>query len=144
MAKSAAQMAGNWSSAMQNPATATKYKQGITNTTVNPMAKAATPEAEALYLQRIQQAVASGRRSQKLQSTPVDRWKNNAVNVGAQSLSMGAQKAQDKVAQHFNKWQPIYQQMSDAAKALPKGGLANAMARVQAAVTIAMQAAGRT
>ncbi len=144
MAKAASQMAQNWIQAMQNPATANKYKQGITNTTVNPMAKAATPESEALYLSRVQQAVASGRRSQRLQATPVDRWKNNAINVGATQLSSGAQKAQDKVQQHFNKWAPIYGQMSDAANALPKGGMANALARVQAAISVAMQAAGRS
>jgi X-X-X-Leu-X-X-Gly heptad repeat protein len=144
MAKTATQMATNWQQAMTNPQTSTKYKQGIQNTTVNPMQKAASPESEALYLSRVQQSVASGKRAQKLNAVPVDRWKNNAINVGATQLSSGAQKAQDKVTQHFNKWAPVYSQMSDAARALPKGGMANAMARVQAAITIAMQAAGRS
>ncbi len=141
--KTAQQMAANWQQAMSNPATATKYKQGIASTTVNPMQKAAQPDAEALYLANVQRSVASGRRAARLNAVPLERWKNNAINIGSTLLSSGAQKAMDKTTAHFQKWAPIYGQMHDAAAALPKGGLANALARVQAAISVAMAAAGR-
>lgn len=143
MAKSAQQMSQNWQQAMANPMTAAKYKQGIANTTVNPMALAATPEAEQRYLNSVTASVQSGRRSQKLMSTSPQTWKDNATNVGANSLSTGATKAKSKVDAHFQKWAPVYQQMSDVVKSMPKGGAANALARVQAAMSIAMQAAGK-
>jgi len=142
MPKTADQMATNWQQGMQNPSTAQKYKQGIGNFQGNPMALAASPEATALYLSRIQMAVSSGKRANKLNAVPVERWRNNAMNIGANLLSSGANKAIDKVRTHFQKWAPIYQQASAAAHALPKGGEANALARVQAAIHTMMVAAG--
>lgn len=144
MPKTPQQMATNWRSAMQNPQTSQKYKDGINNFQGNPMALAATPDAEARYLNGVQQSVASGKRTQKLQSVPVDRWKTNSVNVGSMQLSTGATKAMDKVSAHFQKWGPVYQQASAAAHALPKGGKANAMARVSAVLDVLYQAAGKT
>jgi len=141
--KTAPQMADNWAQAMGNPQTASKYKQGIQSTTVNPMAMAATPEAMNLYATRVQESVTSGRRAQKLNAVPVDRWKNNAVNVGSTQLTVGATKAKAKVQEHFNRWASVYAQAHDAAAALPKGGEANALARVAAAMRVMMQAAGR-
>lgn len=143
MAKTPDQMAAAWKASMQNPQTAQRYKDGINGTSVNPMELAASPDAEQLYLQNIQLAVSSGKRRDKLRAVPLARWKNNAINVGAASLSSGAVKAMDKVSAHFQKWGPIYAQASAAAKALPKGGMANAMARVQAAMQVMMSAAGR-
>lgn len=143
MAKSAQQMADAWSAAMGSATTATNYKQGIANCTVNPMAMAATADAQQRYASGTADAVASGRMAAKLNAVPVQVWKDNATNVGAQRFTSGATKAKSKVQRHFQQWAPIYQQASDAAKSLPKGGMANAMARVQAAMSILMQAAGK-
>jgi hypothetical protein len=142
--KNAQQMADNWSQAMMSPTTANKYKQGIQSTTVNPMALAASPQAEQLYLTRVQQAVTSGKRSQKLMSVNPQTWKDNAVNIGSTQLTVGANKAKPKVAAHFQKWAPVYQQAHDAAMAIPKdGSIGSAMARVQAAIQVMMSAAGK-
>lgn len=140
--KTAAQMASNWTQAMGNPKTAQNYKDGINGCAVNPMALAATPEAQALYAQNTALAVSSGKMANRLNQTPVQTWKDNAVNVGAQRFQSGATKASAKVQKFFTTWAPIYAQASQAAKALPKGGIANAMARVQAAIGVMMQAAG--
>lgn len=143
--KTAAQMAGNWTKAMQAPSSRQKYIDGINNTTVNPMQLAATDAATQLYLTNVQASVSSGKRQAKLNAANPQTWKNNAVNIGANALSTGASKAQSKVQAHFDKWAPIYAQMSQAAKAIPKDGtVGSAMARVQAAIQVAMQAAGRT
>lgn len=144
MAKTAAQMATNWQNAMTNPQTAAKYKAGIQATTVNPMQKAASPEAQQLYLMKTQQAVQSGKMANRLNATPMTTWQNNAANIGSTQLSVGAQKGQAKVVAHFQKWQPIYQQASQAAAAIPKDGtVGTAMAKVQAAMQVMMAAAGR-
>lgn len=143
MAKTAAQMASAWTTAMGSANTQQKYKDGINGTTVNPMQLAAAPDAQARYAANTAEAAASGRMAAKLMSVPVQLWKDNATGVGAQRFASGAQKAASKVQRHFQQWAPIYQQASDAAKSLPKGGVSNALARVQAAITVMMQAAGK-
>ena len=142
MAKSAQQMADAYKQAMQSPQTAQRYKDGIAGYNGNPMAAAAAPDAQARYAQNTQAAVSSGKMAAKLNAVPVQTWKDNAMNVGAARLTSGAQKAMSKVQQHFQKWQPIYQQCSDAVKGMPKGGIANATARVQAVLQILMSNAG--
>lgn len=124
---------------------ASAYKDGIQSVTESPMAAAATPAASARYMEGIQRSEASGKRVAKLQATPLQTWKDNAVNVGANRLATGAQKAAGKVQAHHQKWAPVYQAASDAAAAVtgPKG-LATAMAKQQAALTVLMQAAGST
>lgn len=140
---SAQQIAANWQGAMGSVQTQTKYKQGIQNTTVNPMALAATADAESRYVQNVQQSVASGKRSAALNAVNPQTWKDNAVNVGASRLATGAQKAASKYQAFAQKWQPIYQQVSDAVKGMPKGGAANATARAAKAIQMLMAAAGK-
>lgn len=144
MAKTAAQMAQSWQTAMAAPSTASNYKAGIAGTTVNPMAMAATPAAQALYAQRTAEAVSSGKMANALNATSVQTWKDNSMNVGAQRFTSGAQKASNKVQAHFQKWAPIYAQASAAAAAIPKDGtMATALAKVQAALQVTMAAAGK-
>lgn len=143
MPKTAQQMAANYQAAMQSPNTQAKYKQGIEAFTGNPMELAASDQAMQFYLNRVTESVTSGKRARRLRETPRERWHRNAITVGANQLSVGAQKAKDKVDAHFAKWAPIYQQARDAARALPKGGKANALARVSAAMDVLMAAAGR-
>ena len=134
--------AAKWLAMMQSPTTQQNYVNGIQAYQGNPMAAAA--DAEQRYLAGVQDAVNSGRMRDKLLSTPVSTWKTNATTKGAQRLAQGAQAASQKVVAHFQKWNPIYQQAAAAAAALPKGGLANAMARVQAVYTIMKQGAGKS
>lgn len=141
MAKSAAQMSDSWTKGMQAPQTRQNYIDGINNTTVNPMAAAATPEAMNLYLTKVQQSVSSGKRQRKLMAANPATWKTNATTVGANSLTTGATKAKTKVDAHFQKWQPIYQQAAAAAAAIPHdGSMGSALQRVQAAMQVMMQA----
>lgn len=144
MPKTAAQMAAKWGAAMKAPTTRQNYVDGINSTAVNPMEMAASEAATQLYLNKVQQSVASGRRQAALRSASVADWKNNAVNVGANSLSTGATKAANKVQAHFQKWSPIYEQARQAAAAIPKDGtIGGAMAKVQASLQVLMAAAGK-
>lgn len=134
--------AAKWLAAMQSPTTTQNYVNGVNATTVNPMALAA--EALPMYLAGVQDAVQSGRMQQRLMATPVSAWKTGATTKGATRLSPGAVAASSKVQAHFQKWSPIYAQISQSVAAMPKGGLANAMARVQAAYVQLKQAAGKS
>lgn len=143
MAVSSEQAVKSYLDRMSSGQVQEKYKAGIDRTAENPMAKAATDQSQQLYLQRVQESVSSGRRSQKLLAVPFQRWKDNAKNVGASRLSSGAQKAADKVRAHFQKWTPIYQQVSDTIRSMPKGTRADSAARAVRAMEMLMDAAGK-
>lgn len=136
------QMAKAWGDAMARPDTAQKYRDGINGTTVNPMAEAAKPDAEARYLAAVTDASTSGRRAAKLNAANPATWKANATGVGAAALSSGATKAKSKVQAHFQRFQPVYQQASDAAKSSKAGG-GSPLARVAAAINVMRAAAGK-
>lgn len=142
MASKSANAAAKWQASMSSVTTQQNYQAGIDACQVNPMAKSA--DAEQQYLQGVQDAVQSGRRRQKLLATPLSAWKDGAKTKGAQRLTSGAQAASGKVQAHFQKWGPIYDQIKANVAAMPKGGIGNAMARVQAAMTALKQAAGKS
>ncbi len=142
MSKTAEQAAQAYQQAMASGVTSQRYKEGVQAVNESPMAKAATPEATQRYLNGVNNSVSSGRRAQALLAVPLQRWKENATNKGSQRLASGAQAASDKVRQHFQKWMPIYNQVSETVKSMPKGGLANAQARSAQAIQMLMQAAG--
>lgn len=135
------QMAQNWANAMASPTTSQKYTQGIQGVTQSPGAAAATDQALARYQAGCAASVASGKRAASLQYS-LQSWQQAAIQKGAPRLASGAQMALPKFQAFAQKWAPIYQQASAAAHALPKGGLGNAMARVQATISVLMQAAG--
>jgi hypothetical protein len=142
MATSAEQAVKRYTDAMQSGAARQKYLDGIASTTENPMEKAAA--AEDLYLRRVQEAVSSGRRREKLLSTPMQRWKDNATKKGGERLATGAAAAVDKVRAHFQKWTPIYQQVSAAVASMPKGTIEDSVARAAAAIRMLKSAAGKS
>lgn len=143
MAKNMSNAAAKWVAAMQSPMTQQSYKDGVNSVTQSPTVAASTPDAEARYVSGVQQSVSSGKRAAALQAVSLQQWQQAALNKGAPRLSSGASNAQAKMQAHFAKWGPIYQQASAAAHALPKGGLGNAMARVQASIQVLMAAAGK-
>lgn len=128
--------------AMSSGTTKQKYQDGIDRTTDNPMVKAEA--ANDLYLQRVQDSVSSGRRSAALLSAPMARWKDNSKKKGADRLSTGAMGALDKVRAHFQKWAPIYANISDTVAAMPKGSREDSKARSAKAIDMLMDAAGKS
>lgn len=146
MSANAQQAADNWSASMQSTQTQNKYKNGITNFQGNPMALAAAPDAQTLYKEATAAAVDSGRMAAKLNAVPVSRWKDNAINIGASQLAVGARKALAKMQSHFQRWMPIYGQASQAARALPKaapGDVNAALARVRASIEVLVANKGK-
>jgi hypothetical protein len=139
--KGGANAAQNWLAAMQSPQTAANYKAGINAVTVNPMALAA--QAAPLYLQNVTQAVNDGRYAQALNNASPAVWKANATGPGAQNLTTGAQKGYPKFQAFVAKFQPVWASIHQQVSTMPKGGLANALARVSATITALKQAAGK-
>jgi hypothetical protein len=135
----AAQAAANWVAAMGNPSTSKKYSDAINAYQGNPMAAAAQPDALNRYVQNTAAAAAPGGKFVTgLNNASPQTWKTNSTTIGAQRLMSGAQKGQAKYQAAANKLAPKWAAASAAAAALPKGGYANAMARIGAALQALM------
>lgn len=141
MAKTAEQAVQRYLQSTQSGQARQRYLDGIAGTQVNPMEEAA--KADQLYLQRVQEAVTSGRRQAALLNTPKSRWTDNATKKGADRLATGAAQAADKVRAHFQKWTPIYQQISQQVQAMPKMTTEDSIARSAATIRAMKQAAGK-
>jgi hypothetical protein len=137
------QIVKNWIAAMGSGDTQRKYKEGINRVTENPMAKAASPEAMDRYQRGVSESIATGRRAAKLNAVPMQRWQQNAANIGAAALATGAAKGKGKMQEAAQKWAPIYGQVSATVQAMPKGTRADSKARAAAAIDMLMDAAGR-
>lgn len=135
-----ARMAAKWKAGMAGAAQA--YKDGINATNVNPMALAASPDAMQAYLNGVQRSVTSGRRAAALNAADAGYWKSQSINFGASALAMAGQKAFQKYSNAAQRIAPILNAASAAVAGMPKGGLANATARSNAALAAMMQAAG--
>jgi hypothetical protein len=125
----------------QSAAARQKYIDNINGFQGNPMQLAA--DQEQLYLQRIQEAVSSGKRRAALLAVNPQTWKQMAATKGAARLGPGMQAAQDKMRAALTKWAPIYDQVHNEVSQMPKGGLAESQARASRAIEILMRAAGR-
>lgn len=135
--------AAKWLAAMTGGAARQNYVDGINSTTVNPMQLAA--DQEQLYLAMVTESVNSGRRRAALMAVPMQTWKDNATGKGSVRLADGAKTAAPKMVAHFQKWQPVYDQASAAAAAIPKDGTTDtALRKVAAAIGVLKAAAGRS
>lgn len=142
--KSAAAQNAAWLAAMQSPTAAQNYKAGVQGFSGNPMALAASPTAQARYLNSVTAAVQSGRMAAKLNAVPASYWQSQSLASGAMNLAAGARKGSAKQLAAAQRLQAIQQQASDAAAAIPSDGTAaTAIAKFSAALQIMMSAKGK-
>ena len=139
----AQEISKRYQDSMSSASTKERYKQGVAKVTESPAAKAATPAAMALYLQRVQESVENGTRERALLNSPLAKYKNNAGGKGADRLQTGAKQAETEHLAILAKWAPVYEQAKEAAAALPKGDLDAGMARCRAAAEVMKKAAGK-
>jgi len=137
-------IAQKWARAMGSPQAQENYKSGIMSLTQSPTAAAATPEAEARYLSGIQNAVASGKRKAALLNVSLGQFQQAAITKGAPHLGTGASHAQQRYATKMQPYAAVYSQIQSQLAGMPKGGLANAVARSQVAMQALMAQAGRS
>jgi hypothetical protein len=132
------QLADTWAAGF-TAAAQQKFKTKVQNLQVNPMALAATPEAEAKFLQSVTDSVTSGRRANALNSVDPAFWKSQTAGAGAQNWMTSVNKGKPKYSNKMAKWSGVYAQASAAAASAT--GVA---AKVLASVNVLRAAAGRT
>lgn len=130
-----------WLAGMQGASAS--YSNGVKRVSTSPTQAAATPEAEARYIQNVQAAVSSGKRQAALQRTTLADWQNACLTKGANNLGVGASNAQNKMMAAMSRLVPGYQAAHQAVQGMPKGGDGNAMARWQAAMNAMRSAIGK-
>jgi len=89
--KGIAQTQANWDAAIG--AVPEKYKTGVQGAD-NVIEKAI--EAESLYAERVQQAIAAGSRVKGLQKTSTAEWKARAISKGAARIASGMNESKEK------------------------------------------------
>lgn len=114
------------------------YKNGIQNTNVNPMQLAVAQQG--VMVSKWNEAISSGRWANRMNSVGVDQWKNAAMTKGAQNYQTGIQAGKQKYLNAINYYAPIYQQIKDAVRQIPRDGGAGSLARVQLAMQTLQQA----
>lgn len=102
-------------------ASSQKYKDSITSLVDNPLDKAA--DAGALYLQKIQEAEAQGKRARGLRDYGFDRWKTVTANKGSIRLGQGMQESQDRMTKAMTTLLPF---IDSLVETLPPRGDLNA------------------
>lgn len=94
------------------------YKQGIQDTKVNPMEKAAAMDEK--YLRKVQESVTSGKRAKGLARVPFSKWKELAASKGAARLGTGAQAAKDKTRAFHAEWSRHLTDLESKLALVPK------------------------
>lgn len=122
------QVAKKWATNLGNAGQS--MKDGVTAVTESPMAAAA--RSLDLMRQNFLAAIDSGKVLRGLQRKTLDDWKNAMLTKGVSRIQQGAQQGQGAVQQFQAQWLPFIRAASNRIKAMPKGGMANAMARIQA------------
>lgn len=119
----------NWSKGMVGKIQ--KVKDGVAAVTESPMAKAAA-RSDA-YIAGVQRAVESGRYADGLNSVTLEEWKRLTMEK-ASRIQQGVKEAEPKMVQFFTQLLPYTAQVKREIAAMPKGTLADSIARSTAAI----------
>lgn len=109
-------------------------KAGVMAVTESPMERAA--QQAQLYAQRVAEAVASGRYQAGLRSVSLPEWQTATADKGTARIAAGVQAAMSKVQAFHNQFQPFVAGVKRQIRSMPKGGAAEADARMLAAVAM--------
>src|SRR5262245_25542782 len=137
--QSVEQIAQKW--AQRTSAASEDYKAGVRNYSGNPMERAA--QQIPYYLQKVNEAVSSGRMAAALRNTPKEKWVSGAVNKGAARISAGVAESRSLYVAHLNKFMPVYQAIKDEVANMPKGTTEDGLNRVRVAIQRLKAAAGK-
>jgi hypothetical protein len=106
-------------------ASASKYKDSIMSLTSNPLEAAA--QAGALYLQKIQESEAMGKRAKGLRDYGFSNWQNVTASKGSVRLGQGMAASADRMTAAMTKWLPIIDNLTSQLG--PRGDLNQNLAR---------------
>lgn len=135
----AAAAAAKWA---QNMAAAgPAMKAGVQGVTVNPAQQAIA--AKDQWIQGVQRAAQDGSYEAGLQNVTLPGWQQAMINKGIPNMQNGVKEATPKVQVFMQDFLPYAQQVKDAVAAMPRGTLANSIARATTAIQMLAAYKGR-
>lgn len=117
------------------------YTAGIQAVQVAPTQLAAAQQSK--WAQKVQEAAASNRFANKLNSVTLQQWQQAATSKGASRLTSGAAAAKPKMQQFLSAFLPVMAQVKQQVSSMPKNGIEDSLARVRVQIMAAKQFAGR-
>lgn len=133
--KSASQIAEKWKRNLS--ASTDAIRAGVQGVQVAPTELAAR-QADRMA-QGVQQAVASGKYQRNCRKVSLQDWQQSFLTKGISRISSGAQAGQSHMEEFMSEFMPIMEQASQQARALPKGTIDDALARVRLVIEKAKQ-----
>lgn len=126
MALTPQQATSKWASRLKGAQT--EIRQGVEGTTINPMERAAAQQEK--YLQRVQEAVSSGKYADRLRSVSLEDWKRNTIEVGIPRIAAGVDKATADMTDFFGQLFAVQDRISAEIEAMPDTTLEDSIARM--------------
>lgn len=128
MAGTSAQVAAKWQQRLSGATQ--QITDGVNAVTQAPGAKAAA--AKATWLQQVQ--ANADKWARNVAAVSLDQWKSDMINKGIPRIATGAQAGQAKVQTFMDSFLPYVQAGAQKVKSMPKGGVANGIARATAMI----------
>lgn len=95
------------------------YKNGITNTTVDPMARAA--ESQDLWAQGVQRAASNNKFAERCRSVSKAAWQRAAIDKGVARIADGVKQAAPVYLEFSRQHQQVCDASSAECAAMPQG-----------------------
>lgn len=131
MAQNPNAVAKLWSERMQ--AAGQKMKDGVNAVTSSPMEAAAA--AKDRWIAGVNKAAQEGTFEDGLRSVSLAEWKQAMTEKGVANMQTGARASVPKVERFLRDFLPYAESVSEEIKSMPKGTLADSIARSTAAIT---------
>lgn len=120
-----------WSERMQSAGP--KMKDGINAVQTSPTELAA--QAKDRWIAGVNKAAAEGKYEDGLREVTLSDWKAAMIDKGVANMQTGARAAVSKVERFMRDFLPYAESVSEEIKSMPKGTLADSIARSTAAIT---------
>jgi hypothetical protein len=121
--------ASKWSQRLQ--ASTEQIRQGVARVTRSP-GEAAAASAD-LWHRRVTASQEKFRR--KVAAVPLSAWQDSMSTIGVTRVAEGAQRKAGKYEAFAQSFYPVAEQVSARVKAMPKGDVEQAVARVRETIT---------
>lgn len=128
MAGTPQQVAQKWMTRLQGASQ--QITDGVNAVTQAPGAKAAA--SKALWVQQV--TASADKWAARTGAVTLDQWKNAMLTVGIPRVATGAQAKVGKVESFMTEFLPYVETQAAKVRSMPKGGLANGIARATAMI----------
>lgn len=108
----------------------TEIREGVEAVTESPMDKAADKADK--WINRLQEAHASGKYAARLRAVPLSKWKENTLSVGLGRIPAGVDKAKSDMESFYAELLPYQERLKSTVDAMPDVTLEDSINRMVA------------